>query len=58
MLCGLSLNIEKKLPIVSCPHLDEIIQRNTMCNEMYVLLKQQEKVQESRLLDIENKNIY
>ena len=29
-----------------------------MCNEMYVLLKQHESVQESRLLDIENKNIY
>ena len=26
-----------------------------MCNEMYVLLKQQEKVQESRLLDIKTR---
>ena len=46
------------MPIVSCPHLDDIIQRSTMCNDMYVLLKQQENVQESRLLDIENKNTY
>ena len=54
----MSVNMKKTLPIASCPHLDDIIQRNTMCNDMYVGLEQREKVQESRLLDIENKNIY